>query len=253
MILAGWMVVFTACGPDQPGTPSAKEVLPDSISGSTQTQPHFRYLDDRNAVSYLLDYGKKHPGNDLILYTSMGEIRIRLYENTPVHRANFIRLIDLGFYDRTVFYRVIRGFVLQGGDSDDPARKDLKKKYGVYTLPSEFRPGLIHRPGALAATRDYDNNPEKRSSPYDFYLVHGKTVTRWDLDKIEKDNKRVFLPEERTFYETTGGAAHLDGEHTVFGQVTKGLDVINRIASVPVDPADWPLADVRIDSIRLVH
>lgn len=202
---------------------------------------------------YLTGYGQKHPEEEVTVYTNHGVIKIRLYRSTPVHRANFLRLIHLGFYDKTVFYRVIRGFVLQGGDSDDPARKDLKMKYGVYTLPSEFRPGLIHRPGALAATRDYDNNPGKRSSPYDFYLVHGKTVTRWDLDKIETDNKRSFTREERVFYETTGGAAHLDGEHTVFGQVIKGLDVISKIASLPVDQADWPLEEVRIDSIRTVH
>jgi len=179
--------------------------------------------------------------------TSYGSCIIRLYNEAPKHRDNFIKLAKQGFYNGTLFHRVIQNFMIQGGDPDSKNAKpgaelgngDLK-----YTVPAEFRDSLFHKRGVLAAARD--NNPAMASSATQFYIVEGKRYTDEDLDKLIAGRlKGRKIPEsERAYYKSVGGTAQLDQTYTVYGEVVFGLDMVDRIAAVPKDKKDRPLADV---------
>ena len=202
-------------------------------------------LTDDNVVKVLQNYAEYNNEDYVLLQTSLGDIKIKLFDETPLHKANFLMLAKQGFYDRTVFYRVEKGFIIQGGDSDAYERKTIKSRVGYYSIPQEFKPNVLyHRPGAVSMARDYENNPDKRSSSFDFFIVQGTKYSKYDLNQIEKDNRMTFTPEQREFYKTTGGAAHLDNMHTVFGQVVSGMDVVNKIADVEVDKKSWPRTDI---------
>ncbi|UZR92889.1 peptidylprolyl isomerase [Chondrinema litorale] len=209
-------------------------------------------LTDKNVVSFLTEYAKENPEDQVIMKTSLGDIKIKLYENTPLHRANFIRLAKKDFYDNTLFYRVIKGFVVQGGGSDDLAHGRKKRKIGKYNIPAEFKSGNIHKKGALAAARNYENNPDKKSNPFDFYFVHGQQYDKLTLDAMADEKGITFSEKQKTAYLNIGGAPHLDGEHTVFGEVIEGLDIIDEIASKEVGEGDWPVENVYIESIEIV-
>jgi peptidyl-prolyl cis-trans isomerase B (cyclophilin B) len=140
-----------------------------------------------------------------------------------------------------VFYRVVPGLVIQGGDSDDTGKRAWKKKIGVYTIPEEMRPAHIHKKGALAMSRYYENNPTKRSSSWDFYIVQGAMPSEAALRTIPEANHET--------YKKVGGTWHLDGQHTVFGEVIDGFDVIDKIAAVRCDSGDWPYTDVVIHMV----
>lgn len=204
-------------------------------------------LTDENLESILTQYGKENPETLVLLKTPKGNMKIKLYENTPLHRANFIRLIKNNFYKGTVFYRVVNDFMIQGGDSDDWERQSLKQKMGRYTLPAEFRPENIHKKGALSMAREYENNPEKRSVPFEFFIVQGTRYTPGEIRGAEQQYGIKITPEHQKIYETIGGCPHLDGKHTVFGQVIEGLNVIDSIAAVEVDDGDWPIEDITIE------
>lgn len=204
-------------------------------------------LSDKNVVGVLKNYAQENTEDYVLIKTSMGNIKIKLFDETPLHKANFLMLANQGFYDRTVFYRVEKGFIIQGGDSDGYERTTIKRKVGYYTIPQEFKPNVLyHQPGAVSMARDYDNNPDMRSSAFDFFIVQGTKYSKYDLNNIEKENKITFTPELREFYKTTGGAAHLDNMHTVFGQVVSGMDVVNKIAAVEVDKKSWPRTDIHM-------
>ncbi|MFO7863760.1 MAG: peptidylprolyl isomerase [Salinivirgaceae bacterium] len=208
-------------------------------------KPRYPELSNKNVKSFLTKYGKENKETIVVLKTTKGDIKIRLYNQTPLHRANFVMLAKRGFYDETVFYRVEKNFIIQGGDSDDYDRRTIKSNVGYYSLPAEMNPvDLHHKPGAVSMARDYEDNPDMRSSSYDFFIVQGTKYNKHDLDQIEKDNNITFSPERRKFYETTGGAAHLDKMHTVFGEVISGMDVVNAIAEVEVDGKAWPKKDI---------
>jgi peptidyl-prolyl cis-trans isomerase B (cyclophilin B) len=185
--------------------------------------------------------------------TTLGEIKIRLYENTPLHKANFERLVAEQVYDSLLFHRVIQHFMIQGGD---PATKSTaKEETPLYeemeTIPAEFLAENFHKKGVLAAARTGDYvNPEKRSSPTQFYIVQGKTYTDEELKYMEEFGGKSWTPEQKEVYKTIGGTPFLDNEYTVFGEVIEGLDVVDSIAAVPTQPGDRPIEDVRI--IRIV-
>jgi peptidyl-prolyl cis-trans isomerase B (cyclophilin B) len=187
--------------------------------------------------------------------TSKGSMVIRLYNETPAHRDNMIKLIREGFYKDQLFHRVIKDFMIQGGD---PHSKGAEKgqRLGAggpgYTVPAEFNETLIHKKGALAAARKGDvENPEKASSGSQFYLVQGRVLTTEEL-KILEQRGVASINEERTeIYTSLGGTPHLDGSYTVFGEVVEGLEIIDIIAAVPCDAYSRPLEDV-IYSISLV-
>lgn len=187
-----------------------------------------------------------------LLKTEYGTITISLSDKTPKHRDNFVKLAKDHFYDSTLFHRVIPGFMIQGGDpkSKDAKAGDMLGNGDVgYTIPAEFNKELFHQRGALAAARD--NNPEKASSGCQFYIVDGKKFTEAELTNIEKSNHQKYTTEQMKIYETQGGAPHLDGNYTVYGQVTKGMDIVDKIAHQKRDRMDRPDVDQRIIKLRV--
>lgn len=173
--------------------------------------------------------------------TPHGRMVVRLYDETPVHRDNFKRLVEEGFYDGTTFHRIIEGFMIQGGDPnsrDDDPGNDGEGGPG-YTLPAEIYPYLYHKRGALAAARQGDPvNPERRSSGSQFYIAQGQPLDSLRLDRVEQQIRMAtqnpdfrFTERMREAYTTEGGAPFLDRQYTVFGEVVEGLDVLDRIAA----------------------
>lgn len=251
----------------------------------------------------------------VLISTSVGDIKLKLYNETPGHRDNFIKLVNNHVYDSVLFHRVIKSFMIQTGDPESKNAKPgvmLGNGNVGYTLPAEFNPKFIHKRGALAAARQGDDvNPKRESSGCQFYIVHGRSFTNADLDMYEQkinaqslqqvkqqlftaiinkpenqslkntfiryqtqgktdslqllsintiepmiqkemEAQKVQVPvfkfseEQRKAYTTVGGAPHLDGEYTVFGEVIEGMDVVDKIAEAPVDNMSRPLADIKI-------
>ncbi len=251
-------------------------------------------------------------GTKAVIKTDMGDITILLYDETPEHRDNFIKLAEEGFYDGILFHRVINNFMIQTGDpesKDANADEQLGMGGPDYTLPAEIVPGKFHKKGALAAARQGDQvNPEKRSSGSQFYIIHGQTFEPMELEQfaaqIDGQRKQAFAyeifqdeanaefvekvkaaqeaqdeealmelnqefidmvdeayadeepftfsEEQQEIYSTIGGAPHLDGEYTVFGEVIKGLEIVDKIAEVEVNPqSSRPVEDIRIKTIKI--
>lgn len=193
----------------------------------------------------------------VLLETTEGNICIALYNETPRHRDNFLKLVDEHFYDSLLFHRVIRGFMIQGGDPDsrhaEPGAElgegDLK-----YTIEPEFRlPDIYHRRGVVAAAREGDDvNPGRRSSACQFYIVCAKTLSSAAISQVQlrldtlTAGQVKLTPEQIYTYRHVGGTPHLDGQYTVFGEVTEGMDVVDRIQRKDTDDNDRPVYDVRI-------
>ena len=204
---------------------------------------------------------KKDRKRDVLLQTNRGDIVIRLSDSTPLHRDNFLKLVKVGFYDSVLFHRVIKNFMIQGGDPNSKtatAGIPLGNGGPAYTIPSEFRTTLFHKKGVIAAARQGDNvNPQKASSGSQFYIVQGKIFTDSALDVLEttRMSGRKIPSNKREVYKTIGGTPHLDDNYTVFGEVIKGLEVVDKIAAVPTSTGadrDRPLEDVRIIKAKLV-
>lgn len=193
----------------------------------------------------------------VVLQTTMGDIRIALSDSTPLHRDNFLKLVGEHFYDSLLFHRVIRHFMIQAGAPHSRHAQPgmtLGDDSTDYTLPAEIRtPLLFHRRGMVAAAREGDDvNPERRSSGRQFYIVWGTTYSSRAIDDIAQkvreatDGRCTMTEAMRTAYRKTGGAPHLDGQYTVFGEVVEGMDVVDRIQRVFTDDYDRPVDDVRI-------
>ena len=186
--------------------------------------------------------------------TSEGVILVKLYNETPLHRDNFLKLAKEGFYEGLLFHRVINEFMLQTGD---PGSRNAKQGdllgYGnvEYTIPPEFDTAFIHKKGALAAARTGDHaNPEKRSSGSQFYIVHGRKITKQVLNPLYLRNDIVYTPEQRETYTSLGGTPHLDGQYTIFGEVVSGFEIIDKIAVVETNDSDRPLKDIKIIKVK---
>lgn len=184
--------------------------------------------------------------------TSKGECIIRLYNETPLHRDNFLMLAKEGFYNGTLFHRVIKSFMIQGGD---PTSKNATPEAMLgeggdekRTIPAEFRDSLFHQKGVLAAAREGDDvNPSKASSYSQFYIVQGKVFTDSMLNLTEEKRLKFKIPEwQRQVYKTIGGTPHLDRNYTVFGIVVKGLEMVDAIADEPTGKANRPINDVKM-------
>ncbi len=176
-----------------------------------------------------------------VIHTDYGDITGMLYNDTPGHRDNFIKLIKEGWYNGSTFHRVIQNFMIQGGGKDG-GTVDIG-----YTIPAEFVPERIHKKGALAAARQGDGiNPEKRSSGSQFYLVQGKVYGDAELDALESRKNCEWTDEQRQLYKTIGGVPFLDYDYTVFGEVIEGMDVIDKIAAVQTGYGDKPVIDVKM-------
>jgi len=184
--------------------------------------------------------------------TNFGTMTAELYNGTPKHRDNFIKLAEEGYFNDLLFHRIISGFMIQGGDPDSrnaPAGKSLGMGGPSYQIPAEFVDSLCHLKGALAAART--SNPEKKSSGSQFYIVQGSPVNEQMLTQMETSRRFHYTPEQRASYLAEGGTPQLDQEYTVFGRVIKGLDVIDKIAAVEKAPGDRPLKDVKM-KIRVI-
>ena len=195
--------------------------------------------------------------SEVLLETTTGNIRIALFDETPLHRDNFLKLVQEHVYDSLLFHRVIKDFMIQSGDLHSkhakPGQRLGSGDYD-YTIEAEFRlPQIFHRRGMVAMAREGDRvNPEQRSSACQFYIVWGRVYNDARLMKVQErldttTHGRVQLtPEMQQVYKTVGGIPHLDGQYTVFGEVVEGLDVVDRIQQSATDPYDRPLEDVRI-------
>lgn len=180
--------------------------------------------------------------------TDSGTIVVRLYDETPLHRDNFIKLVREGFYDSLMFHRIIPEFMIQGGD---PMSKNAQPGAmlgggggDMTRIPAEFHPNLFHKRGALAAARD--NNPAKASSACQFYLVHGKKITEGELNMLETQRGVKYTPEQRNTYINLGGTPFLDQQYTVFGEIESGLEVVEKIAYMQKNQANRPITDIRM-------
>lgn len=195
--------------------------------------------------------------HEVLLETTKGNIRIALYNETPQHRDNFIKLVKEGFYDGLLFHRVIDRFMIQTGDSASrhaaPGQM-LGDSPESYKIPAEIRyPALFHKRGAVAAARESDNvNPDRESSASQFYIVYGRRFNDSMLDdvqlRLDKDTGGAvkLTPEIREAYKRFGGTPHLDGQYTVFGEVTEGIDTVENIEWAETDKNDRPVEDIRI-------
>jgi peptidyl-prolyl cis-trans isomerase B (cyclophilin B) len=190
----------------------------------------------------------------VLIKTTEGNIIVKLYEETPQHRNSFLGLVAKSYYDSTIFHRVIKGFMIQGGDPESrnaSGQKVFSNGGPGYTIPAEIDEQFIHKKGALAAARQPDQyNSSKRSNGSQFYIVQGRKYPREYLPKIKNDKKVDYTEEQKKIYETIGGSPHLDGGYTIFGEVIGGLDVVDRIAGVETNGKDRPKRDIRI--IRMI-
>lgn len=177
----------------------------------------------------------------VVIHTDMGDITVKLYNETPLHRDNFIKLVNEGYYNGSIFHRVIKEFMIQGGGGttgmEDPG----------YTVKAEFVSKYYHKKGALAAARKPDQvNPNKESSGSQFYIVQGRKFSEADLNVFAQRSGKTYTKEQIETYTKIGGTPHLDGDYTVFGEVISGLDVVDRIAAVETAPGDRPVKEVKM-------
>ncbi|MBP7274536.1 MAG: peptidylprolyl isomerase [Saprospiraceae bacterium] len=191
----------------------------------------------------------------ILIETDLGNMTVQLYDATPQHRDNFIKLAEQGYFDSLMFHRVINGFMIQGGD---PNSKNAQpgEMLGMggpnYTIPAEFVDTLVHLKGALAAARTGDSaNPQKRSSGSQFYIAQGRPLTDDNLDQVEAQKGFRYPKYLREQYKKVGGIPFLDRDYTVFGRVIDGIDVIDKIAEVETAPGDRPRKDVRM-KVRVI-
>ena len=175
-------------------------------------------LNDENAIPFLFEYGKKNKENKVRITTGYGSIDIELFNDTPYHRANFIYLIKNKYFQGEYFHRVVKDFIIQGGNSDNISTSKKRRKIGRYLLPPDTKKGYKHHRGILSMPSSEIENPYKLASPYEFFIVQKKD-----------------------------GAYHLDKNYTAFGKVINGMNVVDLISNLETDKRDWPLDNVRFN------
>ncbi|XLS27756.1 peptidylprolyl isomerase [Flavobacteriaceae bacterium M23B6Z8] len=187
----------------------------DSVIEPEEPEP-FR-LDEENAIQFFFEYGKENPEDKVRITTDYGSFVIKLYDKTPYHRANFIYLTKNGYYNNTYFHRVVKNFIIQGGNADTKETARKRAEIGRYLLPPDTRKGYSHHRGTVSMPSSDINNPHKLASPYEFFIV----VTR-------------------------PGSYHLDGDYTAFGRVIEGMDVVDKINAQPTDDGEWPVQNIKM-------
>jgi peptidyl-prolyl cis-trans isomerase B (cyclophilin B) len=179
----------------------------------------------------LLKYGAENPETGVVIETDLGVIKLKLYEDTPLHRANFVKLIKEGHYDDGDFYRIITYFMIQGGDAENQPK---------YTIPAEFNSKYIHKRGTVSMARVDENNPNKESSSAEFFVVHGGPYTEEEVEEEARALGLNLTPEQKQTYVREGGYMSLDQQYTIFGEVVEGLDVVDKIAREKVHGIEKP-------------
>lgn len=191
----------------------------EEVEAEKQDTSSYPEITEDNLVSFFTQYGKENPETKVLITTRFGDIEIELYKDTPLHRANFIYLVKQHYFDDTFFHRVVPDFIIQAGNSDlvstPKKRAEIGKKY---LLPAETIPGRKHSYGTVSGAKQYRENPDNRTAPFEFFIFLG--------------------PESST--------GHLNGKYTIFGKVTKGMDVVEEISEVDADGEDWPLNNIYI-------
>ena len=232
------VMVLAACS-------SPKEVKTDNSAATLETTAQESQNNNNEKMTQVL------------LKTTFGDIVIALYNDTPQHKANFEKLVSEKFYDGVLFHRIIKGFMIQGGDPDSKTAKPGQRLGSGdvgYTIPAEFVPAHFHKRGAVCAARMGDNvNPQKASSGCQFYIVDGTVYDNNKLDMLAMRTGKTFTPEQYQAYTTDGGAPFLDGDYTVFGEVVRGMTVVDKIAAQQKDGADRPLEDIKIISATIIQ
>ena len=181
-------------------------------------------LSDKNVMEFFLEYEKHNKENKVRIVTDYGDIELQLFENTKFHRSNFIYLTKKNYFEGTQFYRVINNFVIQAGNSDNRKISQKRKKIGRYLLPNDLDKGYSHKRGMVSMPSSLIDNPYKMASPYEFFIVQSRE-----------------------------GAHHLDGNYTVFGKVTTGMNTVDKIAATPTDNLDWPLKNIYIKRVEIIE
>jgi peptidyl-prolyl cis-trans isomerase B (cyclophilin B) len=196
---------------------------------------------------------------DVLMRTDSGNMVLRLHDSTPLHRDNFIRLVKSHYYEGIGFHRIIAGFMIQAGDERTKPTADTNKLMKSYTLPAEFVSTYFHKKGVLAAARMGDNvNPQKESSGVQFYIVQGRVHTDQSLDSVEtyRLNGRKIPAPHREVYKMLGGSPHLDQNYTIFGEMVRGFDILDKIAETKTtgkQGGDKPLSTIRINEVKLIR
>ncbi len=221
----------------------------DSIEVAKQIAFQKTLITEENVTERLTKFGEENPETKIKIKTKYGSIKIRLYEDTPLHRANFIMLIKKGYFDSTLFYRVIDNFMIQGGNSDSDNIGERMRNIGLYHVPEEIKPHHIHKRGAIAmAVQDQSDRAEelrhKNSSAYNFYIIQKGPLSNSYMEKLEERYKITIPEKSRAIYRKYGGNPHLDNQYTVFGEVYSGFKTIDKISKVVVDRYDRPEKDI---------
>lgn len=231
-LLLSVFLLFLNCEDKQ----SKKKIIPDNstekhinkkeVSTDTIQEPEeeFERLNSKSAMEFFLEYDKHHKENKVRITTDFGTIDILLFNETKFHRSNFIFLTKKGYFNDTQFYRVIDNFIVQAGNSDDKKTSRKRTKIGKYLLPADTKRGFKHDRGVISMPSSEIDNPYKLASPFEFFIVQQR-----------------------------GGAHFLDGDYTIFGRVTKGMDVIDKMAAVDTDEADWPLQNIYIRNVEIIN
>ncbi|MGC1205034.1 MAG: peptidylprolyl isomerase [Flavobacteriaceae bacterium] len=201
-----------------------KEFVEDPEDTTDTAERQYPKLDSKKAMYFFLEYDKHHKENKVRITTDFGTIDILLFDETKYHRSNFIFLTKQHYFDGTQFYRVIDNFMVQAGNSDDKKTARKRGHIGKYLLPADTKRGFKHDRGAVSMPSSEIDNPHKLASPYEFFIVQQK-----------------------------GGAHFLDGDYTIFGKVINGMDVIDKIAAVETDAADWPLKNIYIRKVEIIQ
>lgn len=211
------LILISFCQCDSPKKDKKIQHKRSNIKEEKKIIKAWDSLNSKNTQAFLAEFGKQNPETKVLIKTKFGNIEIQLYNDVPIHRANFIFLTKIKYFNTTVIYRVAKNFVIQGGNSDNMYTQKQRRKYGNYLMKPEFKKNRKHKYGAVAAARQWENNPDKLSSPFEFYIVHKKD-----------------------------GAHHLNNEHTVFGEVISGFDTMDKISKVKVGIDEWPVNDIQM-------
>lgn len=244
------LLVLFSCKDEKPKAVAKKTVK--EVEKIIPPKPVYHLISDDNVIERLTAYGKENPESVVDIYTSKGKIRVSLFKDTPLHRANFILLAKSGYFNHALFSRVAKKFMAQFGGSYDDLQRNVQDTIGTFTIPSEMSHHHFHKKGALAAARSYNNNPDKRSSSDEFYFVEGQKFSDLTLDHYAYENNYEFTSVQRKYYKNNVGAAHIDGEHTVFGQIIEGYNIVPKLTHVPTDSQEWPITDIYVDSVIVI-